>query len=363
MKLENRRYWYGWTAIVVLFIAIYCLSPIMAPFVFGALIAYIGDPVVDRLEAFKFSRGLSVALVFTFLIVFLVLFIVLLFPLLNNQLEDIFEKAPKYGNWLDQTLSQLTALVGVDVKSLNFQELAKEYIPQAGGVTKNLLTAVFQSGSALVSSIIFMMLTPIIAFYLMRDWDIMVDRIHDLIPHSIRGMVSELAKDSDRMVSAFLRGQFLVMSGLGIIYAAGLSIIGLQSALLVGFIAGLLSFIPYLGTAVGVVLASILFIVQYQDWMSLWQIGLVFFIGQSIEGYVLTPWLVGDRIGLHPLAVIFAVLAGGQLFGFTGVLLALPVSAILAVLIRYGVARYKESDVYNEPEKKTNSSNAATSSD
>ena len=348
MNVKINRLWYVCAFFVFLVLAVYYLSPILVPFVFGALLAYLGDPLIDQLEKIKMPRGLAVAFVFSVLLLIVAILVMLLFPLLSNQLNDVYQQAPLYGEWLDETFSKLGAYIGIDNDSINFKELAKEYIPQAGGLTKNLASAVFQSGTLVLNLAVFFMLTPIITFYFLRDWDIMIERIHGLIPHSIRNTVSSLTKECDIMVSAFLRGQFLVMSALGVIYAIGLSLVGLQSAVLVGFIAGVLSFIPYLGTAVGIILASVLFIVQAQEWSGIWQLGLVFFIGQAIEGYVLTPWLVGDRIGLHPLIVIFAVLAGGQLFGFTGVILALPVSAILAVLVRYSLARYKSSNFYME---------------
>ena len=182
------------------------------------------------------------------------------------------------------------------------------------------------------------MLTPIITFYLLRDWDDLMEFIHQLMPHRVRDRVLRLAKQSDSMLSAFIRGQLLVMTALGALYGAGLSLIGLQFGLLVGVVAGLLSFIPYLGTTVGVLIAAVLYMVEYQDWGGLWKVGLEFAIGQALEGYFLTAWLVGDKIGLHPVEVIFAVLAGGKLHGFVGVFVGLRGSAGIAGVIREAVA-------------------------
>lgn len=335
------------TSIIVGFgFLIYLLSPILTPFVVGALLAYLGDPLIDRLETYKLSRGLAVSCVFLILLIVISLLVLLLVPMLGEQVNGLIQRMPVLFSRASQWLTSYAAEYGITVGSIDYNQLAKDYLPQAGDATKGLLKTISQSGGALINWIVIIMLTPITTFYLLRDWDLMVARIHDLIPHDLRSTVSRLATQSDSMLSAFLRGQLLVMTALGSIYALGLTIIGLPFALLIGFIAGLLSFIPYLGTLIGVMLAAILYLAEFQEWFGLWQVGLVFLIGQSLEGYVLTPLLVGDKIGLHPVAVIFAVLAGGQLFGFVGVLLALPVSSVLVVLIREAVDRYKVSNMY-----------------
>ena len=351
MQITDTRILLPISLVIALGIMIYLLAPMLTPFVFGALLAYLGDPLIDRLETYKLSRGLAVTCVFLILIIIIVLTLFLLLPLLSDQINGLVQRLPIFIERLDQRATILAAQFGITVESLNFKELAKDYLPQAGGATKSILKAISQSGGALIGGVVIMMLTPIITFYLLRDWDHLVAKIHNLIPYNVRGTVVRLAKQSDAMLSAFLRGQVLVMTALGSVYAMGLSLIGLQFALLIGFIAGLLSFIPFLGTAIGVVLAGALYVAEYQEWVGLWKVVVIFLIGQALEGYLLTPWLVGDRIGLHPVAVIFAVLAGGQLFGFVGVLLALPVSSVLVVLIREGVGRYKESDLYLQGKK------------
>jgi len=185
-----------------------------------------------------------------------------------------------------------------------------------------------------------------VTFYLLRDWDHLVGRVNELIPRRSQPVVARLAKESDTVLGAFLRGQLLVMLALAIIYITGLSFIGLDLAILIGLVAGLISFVPYLGFIVGILLAGIAAIVQFHDALHPGYVVLVFALAQAIEGMLLTPLLVGDRIGLHPVAVIFAILAGGQLFGFVGVLLALPVAAVIAVILRYAHERYKESGLY-----------------
>jgi predicted PurR-regulated permease PerM len=346
MHITDIKIWIPASLVLTLSVLLYLLAPVLAPFVAGAILAYLSDPLIDLLERFKLSRGLAVTLVFLVLITFISLLILLLLPVLQEQVNGLIQRTPKYLEAVDQVLRSLAARFGITIESLNFKAIAQEYWPQDSDTTKNMLLAITQSGSALISGVMFFMLTPIITFYLLRDWDHLMALIHQLMPHRIRDQVVRLAKQSDSMLSAFIRGQLLVMTALGSLYAAGLSLIGLQFGLLVGVVAGLLSFIPYLGTTVGVLLAAILYMVEYQDWLGLWKVGLVFAIGQALEGYFLTPWLVGDKIGLHPVVVIFAVLAGGQLFGFVGVLLALPASSVIAVLIREAVAVYKQSEVY-----------------
>jgi predicted PurR-regulated permease PerM len=192
---------------------------------------------------------------------------------------------------------------------------------------------------------------PVVAFYLLRDWDIMVERIHALVPRSIEPVVARLAHESDDVLGAFLRGQLSVMVALGIFYGVGLWAIGLSVGPLIGMVAGLISFVPYLGAITGVVMAVTAAVVQYQDWMHVGLVAGVFVIGQSLEGYVLVPRLVGEKIGLHPVAVIFAVLAGGELFGFLGVLLALPVASVVMVLLRYAHERYTASELYRSTDE------------
>jgi predicted PurR-regulated permease PerM len=193
-----------------------------------------------------------------------------------------------------------------------------------------------------------LVLIPVVTFYLLRDWDAMVEGIRTLVPRKIEPVISGLAREIEEVLGAFMRGQLMVMLALGLIYAVGLWLVGLDLAFIIGMIAGLLSIVPYLGTAVGVIAAVIAALFQFQDVFHTVMVLVVFAAGQSLEGMVLTPRLVGDRVGLHPVAVIFAVLAGGQLFGFLGILLALPVASALNVLVRHLHQRYTSSSMYND---------------
>jgi predicted PurR-regulated permease PerM len=192
-----------------------------------------------------------------------------------------------------------------------------------------------------------MVLIPVLTFYLLRDWDILVARFRELLPRRHAEKVTQISLECDDMLAGFIRGQLLVMSALSLIYTVGLMIIGVELALLLGVIAGVVSFVPYLGLIVGVVLSGLAALLQFGDWMPVVYVVIVFSVAQMIEGMVLTPRFVGERIGLHPVAVIFAVLAGGQLFGFTGVLLALPVAAVVVVLLKHAHERYVSSDLYS----------------
>ncbi|TXH70347.1 MAG: AI-2E family transporter [Thiothrix sp.] len=349
----DSKIWFWLVVLSITAILFYLLSPMLTPFFVAALLAYLGDPLVDRLEGMKLSRTLSVTVVFIAISSIILIFFLFLVPLLEMQIKRLGEKLPGYLDWfLGSFGTYLQAQLGVDPDILQgekLKELVASNWQQTGGLIKNVLQTVSKSGFMIVGWLGTLALIPVLLFYLLRDWDNLVAYIHDLLPRSVEPTVSKLAKESDEMLGAFLRGQFLVMIALSILYWLGLSLIGLDFALLIGFIAGLVSFVPYLGLIVGITIAGIAVLFQTQDPLNLLWVLAVFVVVQVIEGSLLTPWLVGERIGLHPVAVIFAVLAGGQLFGFVGVLLALPVAAILAVIMRYLHETYKQSNVYTDP--------------
>ena len=351
MTQSNRWFWL--TVVLISAGLVYLLAPILMPFVAGALLAYLGDPIVDRLESWKISRTLAVVVVFFVILLFLLPVLLYLIPLLESQIKLLITKAPGYIDWVMINLEPtLQETFGINIPSLEIEQLKstiKNQFSDAGGFFKGLLRTVKQSGFLVASWAANIFLIPVITFYLLRDWDHLVDYIHDLLPRDVEPTVTMLAKQSDEVLGAFLRGQMLVMLSLGTIYAIGLKLVGLELSLLIGMLAGLLSFIPYMGLIVGIFVAGIAVLLQTQDPTQLIWVGAVFVIAQMIEGTILTPLLVGDRIGLHPVAVIFSVLAGGQLFGFFGILLALPVFAIIAVVMRYLHQSYKDSDLYGSP--------------
>nr|CAA6807289.1 MAG: Putative permease often clustered with de novo purine synthesis [uncultured Thiotrichaceae bacterium] len=345
------RFWF-WIFLAVLSVAlITLLSPILMPFVAGALIAYLADPLADRLEALKLSRILSVTIVFIVGFGVILLLLLVLIPVLSSQLQQFAEF---FSDNFDGTIRQifvpyLEKQFGIDPSVLGADQLisvVSSNLKEAGGFAGKAIQTISRSGFAVLGWAANLVMIPIISFYLLRDWDKLVAYIHDLLPRDIEPVVSQLAKDSDEMLGAFLRGQFLVMLALSIIYSLGLWMIGLDFALLIGFIAGLVSFVPYLGLIVGIAIAGLAILFQTGDAFQLFWVFVVFGAAQMVEGVLLTPLLVGERIGLHPVAVIFAVLAGGQLFGFFGILLALPIAAVLAVLMRHLHDSYKQSQIY-----------------
>lgn len=341
--------WFWLAMLLVSGFLLYLLAPILLPFVVGALLAYLGDPLVDRLETYKLSRTTSVAIVFAVVLLILLPFFVFLASLMQGQIANFIIKVPDYLIWLRENLSPQLAAFGVDLPQIDKESLgatlSKEW-DVAGGFIKGLVGTVSKSGLVVMGWLINMMLIPVITFYLLRDWDRLVAYVRELLPRNIEPKIAMLTKESDEMLGAFLRGQMLVMLGLGTIYSIGLAIIGVDFALLIGMIAGIISFIPYMGLFVGIAIASVAALVETQSFMMVFWVFVVFGVAQMIEGMFLTPLLVGDRIGLHPVAVIFAVLAGGQLFGFFGILLALPVFAVLAVLLRHAHDSYLESQIY-----------------
>ena len=330
---------------------LWLLAPILTPFVFGAMLGWLGDPVVDRLERMGRSRNTAVMLVFGVMSVLVLLALVVLVPLVEAQIVTLFESLPHYRDWFVGTVlpwlerrTGLELLAWLDPERL-FQ-LVRAHWDQAGGAAATMLGYLSRSGFALLGWIANIVLLPVLTFFFLRDWDLFVGRVAALVPRDHAETVSRLAMESSAVLGAFLRGQLLVMLVLGVLYGIGLSLVGLNLGILIGIVAGVLTFVPYLGPATVILLGGIAALVQYGDWQHLLGVLAVFSVGQVIESYWLTPKLVGDRIGLHPVAVIFAVLAGGQLFGFLGMLLALPVAAIANVLLRYAHERYTRSRLY-----------------
>lgn len=352
MTLNDSQKWMLIAGTAGLCFLLYLLTPVLTPFLAAALLAYLGDPLVDRLEARKLSRTLSVVVVFVSLFLVLTLALLVLFPMLEQQISYLIRQVPNYIEILQtQLLPGLAEKIGVDPKAVDLESIKtmlNQYFDQAGGLAVTIFSSISKSGMALLAWLANLVLIPVVTFYLLRDWDILVQRIDELLPRQYEPVIAKLAKESDEVLASFMRGQFLVMIALGIVYSVGLWFVDLKLALLIGMMAGLVSFVPYLGFILGIVAASIAMLLQTHEITHLLPVFIVFGIGQALEGTVLTPMLVGDRIGLHPVAVIFAVLAGGQLFGFVGVLLALPVAAVLAVLLRHAHVRYKSSTMFDD---------------
>jgi len=330
-------------------LALWLLGSVLTPFLIGAGLAYVCDPLVDRLEKFGLSRTGGVIVVFAVVVLVSALMTLLLLPLLQQQINTLIQSLPRYADWIQRTVAPYLGSLSpsgqpFDIESI--KSLIAENWGTAGGVASTVAKKAFSSGTALMAMVMNVLLIPVIMFYLLRDWDHMVAWIRSQLPRRYVGTVTELAKETDQVLGDFIRGQALVMTVLGTIYIVGLWMAGLDLALVIGLGAGLISFVPYVGVISGLLLSTIAMLVQTGDPFQLIWVFLVFGIGQVMEQVVLQPLLLGDAIGLHPVWVIFAVLAGGQLFGFVGVLIALPVAAAIAVLVRFGGRRWRSSRLY-----------------
>ncbi|SEG10677.1 Predicted PurR-regulated permease PerM [Marinobacterium lutimaris] len=351
MELSESQRWFLLITTLVVGVLVYLLAPILSPFLVGALLAYLTDPVADRLEARGASRTLAVVIVFLFLSLIMVAAVLLLIPQLSEQIQTMIRQIPlaldvlhnRLLPWIENTLG--VPINRPDIDSV--REFFRSHWQQTGNLAAQIMGSLTRSGLAVAAWVANLVLIPVVTFYLLRDWDLMMEKIQRLLPRNLEPRVTLWARECDEVLGAFIKGQLLVMCALGVIYALGLSIVGLDLALLIGMLAGLASIVPYMGFFVGIVVAAVAAYVQFQEPMVLIWVGLVFGIGQALEGMVLTPLLVGDRIGLHPVAVIFAIMAGGQLFGFVGVLLALPVAAVIMVLLRHLHEGYKSSRLYS----------------
>ncbi len=333
---------------------LYLIGPALTPFVIAGLFAYLFNPVVQMLERRGIGRNLGVSLVFLILTLVLVAIVLVLIPFIDRQVTRFIEQLPRWTAWArDVATPWIEQHFGLSLDTFDSEGLVsmlQGHWKEAGGFATKLLTGVSKSGFAIVAWLLNLVIVPVAAFYLLRDWNIVVERMHALVPRSIEPVVVRLTHESDQTLGGFLRGQLSVMIILGTLYGVGLWSVGISVGPLIGMIAGLISFVPYLGAIVGVGMGVIAALVQYQDSFHVFLVAIVFVVGQLLEGYVLVPKLVGDKIGLHPVAVMFAILAGGELFGFVGVLLALPIAAVVMVLLRFAYERYTQSEMYQEAE-------------
>ncbi|MBF0470894.1 MAG: AI-2E family transporter [Gammaproteobacteria bacterium] len=344
--------WFWLLFSAALALTIHLLAPILTPFLVGIILAYIGDPLVDRLEARWRSRTVAVTAVFVAMTLLAGVAVMIFIPLLQQQIETVVTRGPDYLTWLYDHLSHALAEIGIALPVPEREELIRLFqgkvLADSGRVT-TLLGLVSQSGMTLLGWLSTLMLIPVVTFYMLRDWDLLLERLRRTVPRKYEKVVVQLATESDQVLSNFFRGQLMVMGLLGAIYAGGLMLVGLDLALLIGMVAGVVSFVPYLGFIIGILAAGIAAAVQFQELLPLLGVVAVFTTGQLLEGMVLVPRLLGESIGLHPVAVIFAIMAGGELFGFLGVLLALPVMALVMVGVRHLHRSYLDSGLYLAP--------------
>ena len=343
----------GWLAIAVAaFALVYYLGPVLTPFFMAAILAYIFQPLVLRLGRHRVPRTLAVVLVMLLGFLLSALLLLTVVRLFVKEIAQLVQQVPGFLDWLNRTLAPwILARTGVEVNfdAATLRQTMLGALQGTEGLGGKLLDSVRMGGLGLVGLLANVVLVPVVQFYLMRDWELMLARIERLLPRRWAAQAVLLAREADQALAQYLRGQLLVILAMSAFYTLGLWGTGLAFFLPIGIITGVLVFVPYVGAAIGFVLATIAALMQFQDWVGLLWVWLVFGLGQAIEGNFVTPKLVGQRIGLHPIAVIFALLAFGEVFGFAGLLLALPASAVLLVALRALRARYLESDLYTGP--------------
>ena len=355
LPIKDQLKFWSIAMLVVLFV-LWALGNVILPFVLGAAIAYLLDPVADRLQRLGLSRVLSVSLITLVAVMVFVLLILLVIPTLIKQTAALIDTAPelfaRLQSWLTARFPEI-----IEPESMIRQQLGAigETIQARGG---ELVNGLLNSARSLVGIIVLLVIVPVVAFYLLLDWDKMIARIDGLLPRDHAEVIRQLARDIDYTLASFLRGQGLVCLILGTFYAVSLMLAGLNFGLIVGFIAGVITFIPYVGALVGGTLAIGLALFQFwgmdgeaTNWLRIGIIGGIFAVGQFLEGNVLTPKLVGSSVGLHPVWLIFALSVFGTLFGFVGMLVAVPLAAMIGVVARYGISRYKDSLLFQGQSK------------
>ncbi|NBX74747.1 MAG: AI-2E family transporter [Alphaproteobacteria bacterium] len=344
---QNARFWL--IALVVFILVVWALSPMLLPFVAALAIAYFLNPAVNALGRFNMGRGFAALIILLAFTLLVVLVSALVLPLINAQLVELVGAIPGYATRIRNHFQPLINEWLAHLSPHDLQKIEGAMTQYAGDVVSwvgAVLRHVLSGGMAIFDLLMLLVVTPVVAFYLMRDWPHFVAAVDDIIPRGQHDMIVVELQNIDNTLAGFVRGQALVCMFLGTFYAVGLSLTGLDYGAVVGITAGVLSFIPYVGTTFGWVISLILALLQFEGAWPVFSVLMVFVVGQVIEGYFLTPKLVGDRVGLHPVWIMFAIFAGGALLGFVGVLIAVPLAAVLGVVLRFLVRQYKASPYY-----------------
>jgi predicted PurR-regulated permease PerM len=345
--------WRFWLAAALVFVLIlWLLNDILLPFVVGMAVAYFLDPIVARLQHLGLSRTWATTSVTILAVLLAVGVAMAILPPLFGEVQSLVTGAPQY---FVQAAARLQPLIEplrerLGLPTLSVQDLQADVTQWAGqvlSVVGTLAGGLARRGVALINLLALVFLTPVVTFYLLRDWEKVLAAIDSALPLDHADTIRKLARQSNAAIAGYVRGQALVCISLGAFYAIGLSLVGLQFGLIIGLIAGAISFIPFVGTFSGAVMALGMALAQFPpDWMGVVKVAIVFLVGQMMEGNVLSPKLVGDRVGLHPVWIMFALLAGGSLFGFVGVLIAVPMAAVIGVVVRHLIGRYRQSGFY-----------------
>ncbi len=345
------RHWRFWLVFLAVSLAlIYLLRSVLLPFVAGAAVAYFLDPIADWLENRGLSRMMATVVITTLFLLAFVIGLLILLPALQGEITDFLSRLPAYAKALEGRLEPVVRHIAEVLPPEQVQKLQDGATSMLGDVASwsvSFVRGLLTGSLALINVLSLLVITPVVAFYLLRDWDRMVETVDGWLPRAHRDVIHDRMREIDETLAGFVRGQASVCLVLGAFYAIGLSVIGLDLGLVVGLVSGLVSFIPYVGSVSGFVVSMALAFAQFSDWTPILAVAGVFLVGQFVEGNFLSPYLVGERVGLHPVWIIFALLAGGSLFGFVGVLLAVPVAAVAGVLIRYSLRRYLDSEVYH----------------
>lgn len=349
--------WRFWAAAAAAFLLVlWLLNDILLPFVVGMVVAYLLDPAVLWLQRFRISRTLATTIVTILAALAAIGASMAILPPLFAQIQQLIAGAPQLAlkamMQLQPLIEPLRERFGLPVLSLpNLQAEAAQWAGQALAIAGGVAGGMLRGGAAVINLLALLFITPVVTFYMLRDWEKLLATIDRNLPLDHADTIRKLVGQSNRAIAGYLRGQALVCLSLGTFYALGLTLVGLQFGFVIGLIAGAISFIPFVGTFVGAVLSIGMALAQFPpDWMSVALVVAVFVVGQTLEGNILSPMLVGDRVGLHPVWIMFALLAGGVLFGFVGVLVAVPVAAIVGVIARHLLGRYRESGIYRGDE-------------
>ena len=340
--------WLAMAAIIV--VTVYLLAPVLTPFLLAAILAYVCQPTVLWLCRHRLPRSLAVAIVMLLEFLLLALAALTVLPLFVKEISLLVRELPAFldkANAVIAPWARQHAGITLSLDSASLREWLSNSLQGVDGLGMKIFTSLRIGGLGLLGVFATAVLVPVVQFYLMRDWEPMLERIDSLIPRAWHARITTLVSEADHALAQYLHGQILVILVMSVFYAAGLWLTGLEFFLPIGIVTGVLVFVPYVGAAVGFVLATLAAVMQFPDWTGLAWVWVVFGLGQALEGNVVTPKLVGERIGLHPIAVIFALLAFGQVFGFLGLLLALPASAVLLVALRQLRARYLSSRFYS----------------
>lgn len=347
---RTNRNWVFWLALFVMFcVSVYALRSVLLPFVAGIIIGYLLDPLTSRFVKWGMNRTVATFVVLLLVVIVMVPVLVILIGIIDEQLGQFMAAVPQYLSSFVRKMEPVFDNLQQHFPALEPDKI-KEYIRSniANGLKLfgSVLRNVISSGFAIFNLLSLLLITPVVAFYMLRDWDQFIAKVKSLLPRQSKDSIIEQGREIDRTLSGFIRGQLSVCVLLGTFYSVGLFFVGLDLGVLVGFMAGIISFIPYVGSIFGFLVSIAIAFAQFDTMGPILQVVAVFAVGQFIEGNFLTPKLVGDNVGLHPVWVMFALLAGGVLLGFLGLMIAVPVAAIIGVLLRHAIDNYKKSSLY-----------------